>query len=88
MATPQQRLLFSWDDIELLPDLQRLKLALDNLPDEAMVSALERMRGKGRMTAKVGLALAVMMALALGGVKVNAPERMRSLIRPPSALAA
>ena len=33
------------------------------------------MRGKGRMVAKVGLALAVMMALALGGVKANAHER-------------
>ena len=43
-------------------------------------------RGKDRMAAKVGLALAVMMALALGSVKANAHGR--SLIRPPPAQAA
>ncbi len=46
------------------------------------------MRGKDRMTVKVGLSLAVMMALALGSMKANAHERMRSLIRPPPAQAA
>ena len=45
-------------------------------------------RGKDRMTVKVGLSLAVMMALALGSMKANAHERMRSLIRPPPAQAA
>ena len=40
-------------------------------------------RGKTKMTARVGLALAVMMALALGGVRAGEPKRMRSLIRAP-----
>ena len=35
------------------------------------------------MTARVGLALAIMMALALGSIKEGAPERMRSLVRAP-----
>ena len=35
------------------------------------------------MTARVGLALAVMMALALGSVRAGEPKRMRSLVRAP-----
>ena len=35
-------------------------------------------RGKGKMTARVGLALAVMMALAVGHIKAGRPECMRS----------
>ena len=35
------------------------------------------------MAARVGLALAVMMAMALGSVRANAHERMRSFIKPP-----
>ncbi len=34
------------------------------------------------MKAKLGLALAVMMALALGSVAAGWPERMRSLVDP------
>ena len=45
-------------------------------------------RGKDRTPAKVGLALAVIMPLELGGVKANVHGRMRSLIRPPPAQAA
>ena len=45
-------------------------------------------RGKARMTARVGLALAVMMALALGSVKAGEPQRMRSLVRVPLVPAA
>ena len=35
-------------------------------------------RGKAKMTARVGLALAVMVALAVGHMKAGRPERMRS----------
>ena len=43
-------------------------------------------RGKTRMTARVGLTLAVMMALALGSIRAGAPQRMRSLVgAPPKA---
>ena len=45
-------------------------------------------RGKDRMTMRVGLALAVMMALALGSIRAKAHDRMRSLVRPPPARAA
>ena len=37
-------------------------------------------RGKGKMTARAGLALAVMMALAVGHIKAGRPECMRSLV--------
>ena len=45
-------------------------------------------RGKDKMTARVALALAVMMALALGGIRARAHDRMRSLMRPPPVQAA
>ena len=48
MATPEQSVLFSWDDVELLPDLRRLKFVLDHLPDGEIIAALERRRGRGR----------------------------------------
>ena len=37
-------------------------------------------RGKAKMTARVGLALVVMMALAVGHIKAGRPECMRSLV--------
>ena len=37
-------------------------------------------RGKAKMTARVGLALAVMMALGVGHIKAGRPECMRSLV--------
>jgi len=39
-------------------------------------------RGKAKMQARVGLALAVMMAIALGHVNAGRIEQMRSLVRP------
>ena len=47
MATAE-RLPFSWRDVESLPDLERLRLVLDVLPDEEIVAALEAGRGRGR----------------------------------------
>ena len=47
MATPE-RLPFSWQDVESLPDLERLRLVLDTLPDGEIVAALEAGRGRGR----------------------------------------
>ncbi len=41
-------LLFSWENVELLPDLQRLKLVLDTLPSAAVLAALKARRGHGR----------------------------------------
>ena len=60
--------------------LERLNARLDN------DFRFERrtLRGKARLTARAGLALAIMMAMALGSIRANAPERMRSLIGSPT----
>lgn len=39
-------------------------------------------RGQGKMQTRVGLALAVMMAMALGHIKAGRVEQMRSLVQP------
>ena len=46
-------------------------------------------RGQAKMQTRVGLALAVMMAMALGHVNAGRPEQIRSLVKPiPVSLAA
>ena len=40
-------------------------------------------RGQAKMKARIGLAMAVMMALALGAALEGRPQRMRSLVNPP-----
>lgn len=40
-------------------------------------------RGRAKMKTRMGLALCVMMALALGAALEGRPERMRSLVNPP-----
>lgn len=44
---PQQRL-FRWHEVEELGDLERLRLVLENMPDEALMRRLEKERGNGR----------------------------------------
>lgn len=39
---------FFWRDVEGLPDLARLRLVLERLPDGEIVAALEAARGRGR----------------------------------------
>jgi hypothetical protein len=39
-------------------------------------------RGIAKMTTRVGLAIAVMMAMALGHIQQGRPEQMRSLVKP------
>lgn len=48
MAIIHQRQLFSWKDVENLGDLERLKLVIENIPDENLMLLLEKNRGKGR----------------------------------------
>ena len=48
MASIAQENLFGWEEVEELGDLERLGLVLDHLPDEALMGALERDRGRGR----------------------------------------
>ena len=45
-------------------------------------------RGRAKMQTRIGLAVAVMMALALGAVRAGRPERMRSLVDPGLPLVA
>lgn len=48
MAIIPQLKLFEWNEIQTLGDLDRLRLVLDYMPDEELMSKLERNRGKGR----------------------------------------
>lgn len=48
MAIIAQNELFSWENIETMPDIARIELVLHNLPDEELVRKLEEKRGKGR----------------------------------------
>ena len=48
MTASTNKLLFSWDDVEYLPDLQRLEFVLRYLPDEDLLRALNEKRGRGR----------------------------------------
>lgn len=48
MSIIAQADLFSWDQVESKSDLERLEFALRHLPDEALMTRLEAMRGRGR----------------------------------------
>jgi hypothetical protein len=48
MASIPQKSLFSWKEIEVLGDLERLGLLLRWIPDEPLMRVLESERGKGR----------------------------------------
>ena len=48
MASIQQKSLFVWGDIDELGDLERLRLVLEQLPDEALMRKLEQKRYRGR----------------------------------------
>ena len=48
MASIPRRSLFSWKNVESQSDLDRLRLVLESLPDEALMVKLEARRGKGR----------------------------------------
>jgi len=48
MAIIPQKSLFGWENFNYLGDLERLKLVLENLPDEELMRTLERERGNGR----------------------------------------
>src|SRR5690554_2973271 len=48
MAIIPQQTLFVWSEIESLGDLERLRLVLEYMPDEDLMQALEKERGKGR----------------------------------------
>jgi len=78
-------LLFSWADVERLPDLERLGFVLDQLPDEGIVSALEAKRGRGRRECPVR---AMWRALVAGVVfgHASSASLLRELGRNPALL--
>lgn len=48
MGSIAQKKLFGWEEIEGLGELARLGLVMEGLPDEALLRALEKERGRGR----------------------------------------
>ncbi|MEA3368442.1 MAG: transposase [Planctomycetota bacterium] len=48
MAMIPQKPLFTWENLDALDDLHRLRLVLEAMPDEALMRLLERARGRGR----------------------------------------
>lgn len=48
MAIIPQLSLFGWEEIEELGDLERLRLVMEAMPDEALMQTLETERGRGR----------------------------------------
>ena len=75
MAT-QTNLPFSWEQVDRLSDLNRLRLVLDALPDADIINALEEMRANGRNEYPVS---AMWRALIAGIVFQH--ESIESLIR-------
>ena len=71
-----QSILFSWDNVEALPDLQRLELVFRYLPDQDIIAALQQMRGHGRND----FPIATMWRALLAGV-VFQHESIESLLR-------
>ena len=84
MAT-QSKLPFSWRDVDQLPDLRRLELALEHLPDGPVVAALRARRGRGRDDYPVE---AMWRALVAGVVFQHASVEslLRELRRNPALL--
>ena len=48
MAIIAQKVLFGWEEIDELGDLERFELVLNYLPDEGLMEHLEGVRGRGR----------------------------------------
>lgn len=48
MATRIQKSLFQWSDVETYGDINRFQLVRNYLPDESLMQALEKRRGRGR----------------------------------------
>ncbi|MBS3955067.1 MAG: hypothetical protein KGZ88_19105, partial [Methylomicrobium sp.] len=55
---------------------------INNRIDNSFCFEKHFIRGQAKMKTRMGLALAVMMAMALGHVKAGRIEQMRSLVQP------
>lgn len=76
MAKIYQRSLFSWKDVDDLGDLKRLKLAIENMPDEKLMRVMEKQRDKGRNDYPIR----VIWNCVLAGIVFDHPS-IESLIR-------
>lgn len=47
MSIVAQISMFSWDEIEKIGDLERLRILVDHLPDESLLHMLAKERGRG-----------------------------------------
>lgn len=86
MAIIAQASLFTWDQVESKSDLERLELVLHSLPDEALMTKLEAMRGVGRDDFPIR---AMWNAIIAGVVfqHLSIESLRRELARNPSLLA-
>ncbi|MCK5686220.1 transposase, partial [bacterium] len=78
-----QKELFNWEEIENYSDLERLKLVIENIPDEKLMVKLEKHRGKGRNDFPVR----AMWNSVLAGVvyqHISVESLIRELNRNPS----
>ena len=85
MATAHT-VLFSWSDVEQLPELRRLERVLEALPDEELVSSLEATRGRGRDDYPVRAMWRAVVAGVVFGHRSTA-SLVRELGRNPALLA-
>ena len=81
----RNRPLFSWSDVERRPELERLEMVLEALPDEDLLRALEQRRGRGRDDYPIR---AMWRALVAGIVfqHVSVESLLRELRRNPALL--
>lgn len=77
--TPLARSSYSWERVyDKRTAVERVNSRLD------VSFGFERhfIRGKKKMQARMGLALVVMLAMAVGWIESDEPEKMRSLVQP------
>jgi hypothetical protein len=70
-----QMMLFDYDEIEVLGDLERLALALAGLDDEALMRRLEKRRGQGRNDYPIRVMWNCIIAMIVFGHKTVASFR-------------
>ncbi len=83
MNNISQLTVFDYTEIEILGDLERLKLALENIDDDELVKKLESERGKGRDDYPVRVMLNFQYAMKIYGHRSVASFR-RELLRNSS----
>ena len=85
IMAPEPLMLFSWNDVETRPELQRLGLALDVLPDEALLAEL----GKRRCAGRNDFPVAAMWRAVVAGIvfqHASVESLLRELNRNPALL--